>query len=68
MFVICMFAVALIILMDFQVTDADITKEAMPRFYLKNILPILIKNKVVHFLGFGNRLAFDPLSFELQVI
>ncbi|XP_011660300.1 O-fucosyltransferase 15 isoform X2 [Cucumis sativus] len=48
------------------VTDADITKEAMPRFYLKNILPILIKNKVVHFLGFGNRLAFDPLSFELQ--
>ncbi|KAL0534558.1 hypothetical protein IC582_028849 [Cucumis melo] len=48
------------------VTDADINKEAMPRFYLKNILPILIKNKVVHFLGFGNRLAFDPLSFELQ--
>lgn len=49
------------------VTDADIMKEAMPRFYLKNILPILIKNKVVHFLGFGNRLAFDPLSFELQM-
>ncbi|XP_022954884.1 O-fucosyltransferase 2-like isoform X2 [Cucurbita moschata] len=48
------------------VTDADVVKEAKPSFYLKNILPIINKNKVVHFLGFGNRLAFDPLSFELQ--
>lgn len=68
MFLMCVFSVARIMLVSFQVTDADIMKEAMPRFYLKNILPILIKNKVVHFLGFGNRLAFDPLSFELQVI
>lgn len=58
----------LIILMALQVTDADVVKEAKPSFYLKNILPIINKNKVVHFLGFGNRLAFDPLSFELQVI
>ncbi|KAF3451764.1 hypothetical protein FNV43_RR07860 [Rhamnella rubrinervis] len=48
------------------VTDEDIGKEAKPSFYLKNILPILLKNGVVHFLGFGNRLAFDPIPFELQ--
>lgn len=51
----------------FQVTDADIPKEAKPSFYLKNILPILLKNGVVHFLGFGHRLAFDPIPFQLQV-
>ncbi|CAN0912549.1 O-fucosyltransferase 2 [Linum grandiflorum] len=49
------------------VTDSDIMKEAKPSFYLKNILPILHTNKVVHFFGFGNRLAFDPMPFELQV-
>lgn len=48
------------------VTDEDIMKETKPRFYLKMILPILFKNKVVHFLGFGNRLAFDPIPFQLQ--
>uniref|UniRef100_A0A7N2L3P0 O-fucosyltransferase family protein n=1 Tax=Quercus lobata TaxID=97700 RepID=A0A7N2L3P0_QUELO len=48
------------------VTDEDIMKEAKPRFYLKMILPILFKNRVVHFLGFGNRLAFDPIPFQLQ--
>lgn len=50
-----------------QVTDEDIMKEAKPSFYLKMILPILFKNGVVHFLGFGNRLAFDPIPFQLQV-
>lgn len=50
-----------------QVTDEDIMKEAKPSFYLKMILPILFKNRVVHFLGFGNRLAFDPIPFQLQV-
>ncbi|KAL0012266.1 hypothetical protein SO802_007374 [Lithocarpus litseifolius] len=48
------------------VTDEDIMKEAKPSFYLKMILPILFKNRVVHFLGFGNRLAFDPIPFQLQ--
>ncbi|XP_050367724.1 O-fucosyltransferase 15 [Argentina anserina] len=48
------------------VTDADIPKEAKPSFYLKHITPILLKNGVVHFLGFGNRLAFDPIPFQLQ--
>ncbi|XP_031391555.1 O-fucosyltransferase 15-like isoform X2 [Punica granatum] len=48
------------------VTDADIPKESKPSFYLKHILPILIPNRVVHFLGFGNRLAFDPIPFQLQ--
>ncbi|XP_021685817.1 O-fucosyltransferase 15 isoform X2 [Hevea brasiliensis] len=48
------------------VTDVDIRKESKPRFYLKNILPILLKNRVVHFIGFGNRLAFDPIPFQLQ--
>lgn len=50
-----------------QVTDADIAKEAMPSFYLKYILPILYLNKVIHFIGFGNRLASDPVPFDLQV-
>ncbi|EXB77032.1 hypothetical protein L484_014158 [Morus notabilis] len=48
------------------VTDEDIRKEAKPSFYLKNILPIILKNGVVHLLGFGNRLAFDPIPFQLQ--
>ncbi|XP_042398216.1 O-fucosyltransferase 2-like [Zingiber officinale] len=48
------------------VTDAEIMKESKPSIYLKNILPILLKNSVVHFIGFGNRLAFDPIPFELQ--
>ncbi|KAM7263836.1 hypothetical protein ACFE04_001519 [Oxalis oulophora] len=48
------------------VTDVDIMKEAKPSFFLKNILPILLKNRVVHFLGFGNRLAFDPIPLQLQ--
>lgn len=47
-------------------TDVDIPKESKPSFYLKNILPILLRNGVVHLLGFGNRLAFDPIPFQLQ--
>ncbi|KAI3997078.1 hypothetical protein MKX01_032729 [Papaver californicum] len=47
-------------------TDSDIMKEAKPSFYLKHILPIILKNRVVHLIGFGNRLAFDPIPFELQ--
>lgn len=48
------------------ITDADISKEATPAEYIKKILPILSKNGVVHFLGYGNRLGFDPLPYELQ--
>ncbi|XP_044512342.1 O-fucosyltransferase 15-like isoform X2 [Mangifera indica] len=48
------------------VTDIDIPKESKPSFYLKNILPIILRNRVVHLLGFGNRLAFDPIPFQLQ--
>nr|TKS05708.1 uncharacterized protein D5086_0000130130 [Populus alba] len=48
------------------VTDVDVPKESEPSFYLKSILPILLKNRVVHFVGFGNRLAFDPIPFQLQ--
>ncbi|VVA91049.1 unnamed protein product [Arabis nemorensis] len=48
------------------VTDTDVMKEAKPGFYINHILPILLKNRVVHFVGFGNRLAFDPMPFELQ--
>ncbi|TKY53981.1 GDP-fucose protein O-fucosyltransferase [Spatholobus suberectus] len=48
------------------VTDVDMVKEAKPSLYLKHILPIILKNQVVHFVGFGNRLAFDPIAFELQ--
>ncbi|XP_023646020.1 O-fucosyltransferase 2 isoform X4 [Capsella rubella] len=41
-------------------------KEAKPDFYMQHTLPILVKNGVVHFVGFGNRLAFDPIPSELQ--
>ncbi|KAM0914435.1 hypothetical protein ACQ4PT_011609 [Festuca glaucescens] len=48
------------------VNDADVMKEAKPSIYVKKILPILLKNRVVHFVGFGNRLSYDPIPFELQ--
>ncbi|KAJ6831678.1 uncharacterized protein M6B38_347905 [Iris pallida] len=48
------------------ITDAEVMKEAKPSFYMKKILPILLKNRVVHFTGFGNRLASDPIPDELQ--
>ncbi|XP_078443937.1 O-fucosyltransferase 15-like isoform X2 [Wolffia australiana] len=48
------------------VTDSEIMKESKPRFFLETIVPILKKNKVVLFVGFGNRLAFDPIPFRLQ--
>lgn len=51
----------------FQITDNDIRKESTPDYFLKVILPLLKRNSVVHFLGFGNRLAFDPLPLDLQV-
>ncbi|OVA00115.1 GDP-fucose protein O-fucosyltransferase [Macleaya cordata] len=48
------------------ITDADIVKEAKPIDFVRVILPLLLRNGVVHFLGFGNRLGFDPLPFKLQ--
>ncbi|PWA70925.1 GDP-fucose protein O-fucosyltransferase [Artemisia annua] len=48
------------------VTDGDIAKEAKPSVYLKFILPLLMKNRVVHFVLFGNRLASDPIPYHLQ--
>ncbi|CAH8391586.1 unnamed protein product [Eruca vesicaria subsp. sativa] len=48
------------------VTDVELMKEAEPDFYMKHILPILHKNKIIHFVGFSNRLAFDPMPFDLQ--
>lgn len=35
--------------------------------YVNKVLPLLLRIGVVHFLGFGNRLGFDPLPSELQV-
>lgn len=43
-------------------------KEATPIDYLTKTLPLLLQNGVVHFLGFGNRLGFDPLPSKLQVM
>ncbi|KAG8635481.1 O-fucosyltransferase 8 isoform X3 [Manihot esculenta] len=48
------------------ITDADIVKEAKPSDYLEKVLPLLLRNGVVHFLGFGNRLGFDPVPSQLQ--
>ncbi|KAI0492083.1 hypothetical protein KFK09_026348 [Dendrobium nobile] len=49
-----------------QVSDMDIRKESKPLYFSKVIRPLLLRNGVVHFLGFGNRLAFDPLPANLQ--
>ncbi|TKY71855.1 GDP-fucose protein O-fucosyltransferase [Spatholobus suberectus] len=49
-----------------QITDADLAKEATPADYIKIVLPLLLRNGVVHFLGFGNRLGFDPLPSDIQ--
>jgi hypothetical protein len=49
------------------VTELDVPKEAKPSFYLQHILPLLLKTRVVLFEGFGNRLAFDPVPFDIQV-
>ena len=48
-------------------TELDIPKESKPSFYLKYILPLLLKTRVVLFEGFSNRLAFDPVPFDIQV-
>ncbi|EXB84052.1 hypothetical protein L484_005816 [Morus notabilis] len=48
------------------ITDADLVKEAKPVDYIRTVLPLLLRNRVVHFLGFGNRLGFDPFPSELQ--
>ncbi|XP_031253650.1 O-fucosyltransferase 8 [Pistacia vera] len=48
------------------ITDADIVKEAKPIDYVRKVLPLLAQNGIVHFLGFGNRLGFDPLPSNLQ--
>ncbi|KNA08930.1 hypothetical protein SOVF_158300 [Spinacia oleracea] len=48
------------------VTDAHLEKEAKPTDYVRLVLPILQQNGVVHLLGFGNRLGFDPLPPHLQ--
>lgn len=63
---VCLWSIVIVQLI-FQVTDVDIRKESKPSFYVKNILPILLQKRVVHFIGFGNRLAFDPIPFQLQV-
>ncbi|PPR89879.1 hypothetical protein GOBAR_AA30800 [Gossypium barbadense] len=44
----------------------DIVKEAKPDDYITSVLPLLQQNRVVHFLGFSNRLGFDPLLPHLQ--
>lgn len=49
-------------------TEFDVPKEAKPSFYLTHILPLLLRNRVVLFEGFGNRLAFDPVPFDIQVL
>ncbi|MCH95250.1 DUF246 domain-containing protein, partial [Trifolium medium] len=50
-----------------QVTDAILAKEATVADYVKIVLPLLLKHRVVHFLGYGNRLGFDPMPSDIQV-
>ncbi|CAK9874518.1 unnamed protein product [Sphagnum jensenii] len=44
----------------------EVPKEATPSFYLTNILPLLLRARVVHFRGFDNSLSFDPIPFDIQ--
>lgn len=46
--------------------DANLVKEAKQAHYIRTVLPLLFQNTVVHILGYGNRLGFDPLPSELQ--
>ncbi|KAL9236848.1 hypothetical protein vseg_011471 [Gypsophila vaccaria] len=48
------------------ITDAHLEKEAKPIDYANTVLPPLLRNGVVHLLGFGNRLGFDPLPPHIQ--
>ncbi|CAN6443700.1 unnamed protein product [Victoria cruziana] len=48
------------------ITDMDIAKESKPFQFVEKVLPLILKNQVVHFLGFGNRLAFDPVPPNIQ--
>ncbi|KAL4590929.1 hypothetical protein LXL04_003876 [Taraxacum kok-saghyz] len=52
-------------MVDFVVSTDEVSNAS---FYLKNILPILMKNQVVHFVGFGNRLVADPTPYDRQNI
>ncbi|XLS47400.1 hypothetical protein HN51_021758 [Arachis hypogaea] len=46
-------------------SQMQIFQEATSADYIKIVLPILLKNGFVHFLGYGNRLGFDPLPFDI---
>lgn len=48
------------------ITGSNVSKEEKPSFYVTNILRILLRNRVVHFYGFGHSLAFDPIPFHIQ--
>ncbi|KAG2265806.1 hypothetical protein Bca52824_072885 [Brassica carinata] len=48
------------------VTDAELVKEAKPVDYIEHVLPLLKKYGMVHLFGYGNRLGFDPLPFDVQ--
>ncbi|CAN0853492.1 O-fucosyltransferase 8 [Linum grandiflorum] len=50
------------------ITDSDLPKEATPGDYHEKVLPVLLRNGVVHLLGYGNRLGFDPLPSEIQTL
>ncbi|KAI9120811.1 hypothetical protein K1719_007844 [Acacia pycnantha] len=49
-----------------QITDSDLVKEATASDYIRIVLPILRRNGFVHFLGYGNRLGFDPFPSDIQ--
>ncbi|KAF8051927.1 hypothetical protein N665_1642s0003 [Sinapis alba] len=48
------------------VTDTELIKEAKPDDYIEHVLPLLKKYGMVHLFGYGNRLGFDPLPFDVQ--
>ncbi|KAL5191182.1 O-fucosyltransferase 8 [Glycine soja] len=43
-------------------------KEATLTNYIKVVFPLLLRNGVAHFLGYGNQHGFDPMSSDIQVI
>jgi len=55
-------------LLIYLVFYVDLGKEATLTNYIKVVFPLLLRNGVAHFLGYGNQHGFDPMSSDIQVI
>ncbi|OVA15158.1 GDP-fucose protein O-fucosyltransferase [Macleaya cordata] len=49
-------------------TDSGLVKKAKPIDFFTILLALLLRNRIMHLLGFGSRLGFDPLPFKIQIL